>query len=274
MERMSCSEPVPCAREMIWRFAAAAWHAFLLVLMLLVLRGSANGQSVAVVRQDGSLALSRSSAAPRPIASITKLMTALVVRDRGLDPGQTVTIQAGETSRHLRRRQKATVGELMGLLLVTSDNGAAKALARTAYGSIKTAVAAMNARAEGLSMGATRYADPAGLLASNTSTAEEQARLIKYVIGDGALASWLRTPGVWYRAGRRMAWAANTNRLLRDDSLEVVAGKTGTTSKAGYCLAAVLRRDDGEEVAVVVLGARRPAARFNIAREAFLSIGG
>jgi D-alanyl-D-alanine endopeptidase (penicillin-binding protein 7) len=261
---------------MTWKkFGEATWYSFVLVFMLLLLRGTSSGQSLVAVHESGARAVDVQADKPRPIASVTKVMTAMLVVEAGLDPGRLVTIARGESTPRLRRGQKVSVGDLMALLLLSSDNGAAKALARTAAGSIQAFVGRMNARAQGLGMGATRYSDPAGLLASNVSTAAEQARLLRLAVEYDSVGALMRTAQAVVRVGTRAMTIRNTNRLLRDPGLEVVAGKTGTTRRAGYCLATMIKAPDGEEVTVVVLGARTATGRFSRAVDAFKqTIGG
>jgi D-alanyl-D-alanine endopeptidase (penicillin-binding protein 7) len=257
------------------KFLEAAWYSFALVFMLLLLAHTANGQSLVSVTESGARVVDVQADKPRPIASVTKVMTALLVVEAGLDPARLVTVARGEATPRLRRGQKVSVGDLLALLLLSSDNGAAKALARTAAGSVQAFVGRMNAKALGLGMGATRYSDPAGLLATNVSTAAEQARLLRLAVEYDTVARLMTTQAATVRVGRRDVAIRNTNRLLRDPGVEVVAGKTGTTRRAGYCLATILRTAGGENIAVVVLGARSAAGRFTRAVEAFKqTIGG
>jgi D-alanyl-D-alanine endopeptidase (penicillin-binding protein 7) len=245
------------------------------VLAVVLAAPAASAQSVVSVRENGTRSVDRAADDVRPIASVTKVRTALLVVEAGLDPAAVVTIGRSERGRRLRAGQRVPVSSLMTMMLLASDNGAARALARTAAGSVQAFVGRMNERAASLGLQATRYADPAGLLASNTSTAAEQARLLRLASHYDLIAGLMRTATAAVRVGKRTIPLRNTNHLLEDPALEVVAGKTGTTRKAGYCLATILKADDGEEVAVVVLGAKRPASRFELAVDAFnKTIGG
>ena len=212
------------------------------------------------------------SQSQRSIASITKMMTATVFLENNPDTSQPVTIvhsdvfQASTT--HLRLNDKVTADDLLHLLLIASDNAAARALARVSpYGS-EGFVRRMNEKAAELGLENTHYADPSGLLSENESTAYDMARLITHVSGDDRIASIMRTSEytVYTKNLRPHAIAFHsTNHLLGREGVDVRAGKTGFISKAGYCLATLLRLPQGaggQEVAVVVLGARSNAGRF------------
>jgi serine-type D-Ala-D-Ala endopeptidase (penicillin-binding protein 7) len=203
----------------------------------------------------------------RSIASITKVMTATVFLENNPDLTQPVTVvrsdvyQASTTK--LRLNDKVTTDDLLHLLLIASDNAAARALARVSpYGSIGF-IRRMNEKAAELGLESTRYADPSGLLSDNVSSAYDMARLITYASNDERIGSIMRTPEYTVHTARRDILFHSTNHLLGRADVDVRAGKTGFISKAGYCLATLLRLPQGgPEVAVVVLGARSNAGRF------------
>ena len=164
----------------------------------------------------------------------------------------------------LRLNDKVTTDDLLHLLLIASDNAAARALARVSpYGSIGF-IRRMNEKAAELGLESTHYADPSGLLSDNVSSAFDMARLITHASKDDRIGVDHADPAVH----RAFADAGDitfrsTNHLLGRDDVEVRAGKTGFISKAGYCLATLLRLPQGgQQVAVVVLGARSNAGRF------------
>ena len=212
------------------------------------------------------------SQSQRSIASITKMMTAAVFLENNPDASQVVTIvhsdvfQASTT--HLRLNDKVSVDDLLHLLLIASDNAAARALARTSPYGTDGFIRRMNEKAAELGLENTHYADPSGLLSDNESTAYDMARLITHVSGDDRIGSIMRTSEytVYTKNTRPHAITFHsTNHLLGRDGVDVRAGKTGFISKAGYCLATLLRLPQGsggQEVAVVVLGARSNAGRF------------
>jgi D-alanyl-D-alanine endopeptidase (penicillin-binding protein 7) len=203
----------------------------------------------------------------RSIASITKVMTATVFLEDNPDLTRQVTIARSDTYRasttYLRLNDKVTVDDLLHLLLIPSDNAAARALARVSpYGS-EGFIRRMNEKAAELGLESTHYADPSGLLADNVSSAFDMARLIAYASGDERIGTIMRTPDYTVRTARRNITFRNTNQLLGREGFDVMAAKTGFISKSGYCLATLLRLPlTGQQVAVVVLGARSNAGRF------------
>ncbi len=204
----------------------------------------------------------------RSIASITKVMTATVFFETNPDPDRVVTVTRPDVYRasttYLRAGDKLKVDDLLHLLLIASDNAAARVLARVSpYGS-DGFVDRMNERAIELGLTSTHYTDPSGLLSDNVSSAYDMARLITMASNDPRIATLMQTPTytVQTAARRRIAFHS-TNHLLGRDDVEVLAGKTGFISQAGYCLATLLRLpQSGQEVAVVVLGARSNNGRF------------
>ena len=219
----------------------------------------------------------QNSQEPRSIASITKVMTATVFLEDNPDLTQPVTIVRSDVFRasttHLRAKDKVTADDLLHLLLISSDNAAARALARISkYGSAGF-VDRMNAKAFELGLESTSYADTSGLLSTNVSSAFDMARLITLASNDERIGSIMRTPEYTVRtasARPRTITFRSTNHLLGRPGVDVRAGKTGFISKAGYCLATFLRLPQGgPQVAVVVLGARSNAGRFLETRNLF-----
>jgi len=203
----------------------------------------------------------------RSIASITKVMTATVFLENNPDLTQPVTVARSDvyqaSTTKLRMNDKLTADDLLHLLLIASDNAAARALARVSpYGSIGF-IRRMNEKAAELGLESTHYADPSGLLSDNVSSAYDMARLITHASNDERIGSIMRTPEYTVHAATRDILFHSTNHLLGRPDVEVRAGKTGFISKSGYCLATLLRLpQSGQDVAVVVLGARSNAARF------------
>jgi serine-type D-Ala-D-Ala endopeptidase (penicillin-binding protein 7) len=206
------------------------------------------------------------SQSQRSIASITKMMTAVVFMERDPDLTEPITVARSDvfqaSTTHLHANDHVTTGDLLHLLLIASDNAAARALARVSpYGS-EAFIERMNEKAAELGLESTHYADPSGLLSENVSSAYDLARLITHVSGDDRIASIMRTPEYTVYSGRRAITFRSTNHLLGRSGVDVRAGKTGFISKAGYCLATLLRLPSNQQVAVVVLGARSNAGRF------------
>jgi D-alanyl-D-alanine endopeptidase (penicillin-binding protein 7) len=215
------------------------------------------------------------SQSQRSIASITKVMTATVFLENDPDVTQPVAIVKSDvfqaSTTHLRLNDRVTVDDLLHLLLIASDNAAARALARVSpYGS-DGFIHRMNEKAAELGLQSTSYADPSGLLSDNVSSAFDMARLITHASADERIASVMRLQEFTiYTANHRVVTFHSTNHLLGRTDLDVRAAKTGFIGKAGYCLATLLRLpNDGRQVAVVVLGARSNAGRFMETRNLF-----
>jgi D-alanyl-D-alanine endopeptidase (penicillin-binding protein 7) len=210
----------------------------------------------------------------RSIASITKIMTAAVFLEDDPDLTRDVVVQRVDVLRasttYLRAGYKVTNNDLLHLLLIASDNAAARALARISpYGS-QGFIVRMNEKAAELGLTNTHYADPSGLLSENVSTAYDMARLITHVASDPRIAQIMQKQHHSVHAGRRTINIHSTNQLVMNGDVDVLGGKTGFIRKAGYCLATLLRLPQGgPQVAVVVLGARSNAGRFWETRHLF-----
>src|SRR5206468_2842448 len=211
----------------------------------------------------------------RSIASITKVMTATVFLENNPDLSQPVTVartdvfQASTT--HLHANDKVTTDDLLHLLLIASDNAAARALARVSPQGSDGFIRRMNEKAAELGLETTHYADPSGLLSDNVSSAYDMARLITHASQDERISSIMRLSEYTVNtASHRVVPFHSTNHLLGRSDVDVRAGKTGFISKAGYCLATMLRMPQSEQnVAVVVFGARSNAGRFMESRNLF-----
>lgn len=202
----------------------------------------------------------------RSIASITKVMTAVAFLENEIDLTRDVVVQAADVRNasvtYLRAGDRVSVGQLLHLLLIGSDNAAARVLARASvYGPVGF-IERMNQKAAELGLTSTHYTDPSGLHATNVSSAFDMARLIAFASGDERVASIMRMRDYRFSPASRPARVLNnTNKLVGSD-VDVRGGKTGFISKAGYCLATLLRLPEGDQVAVVVLGATSNPARF------------
>jgi len=210
----------------------------------------------------------------RSIASITKVMTAVVFMEDSPDLSEEVIIQPTDvraaSTTYLRSAYRVTKGDLLHLTLMASDNAAARALARVSSLGSEAFIARMNSKAAELGLESTSYSDPSGLLAANVSSAYDMARLISFVSGDERISSVMRKQTYTVTAGRRVINIHSTNQLVMNGDVDVQAGKTGFISKSGYCLATLLRLPQGgPPVAVVVLGAKSNAGRFWETRHLF-----
>jgi D-alanyl-D-alanine endopeptidase (penicillin-binding protein 7) len=224
--------------------------------------------------ENGQVLWEANSQDKRSIASITKVMTAAVVLEDDPDLTRLVVIDRSDTyaanHTYLRAADRVSVGDLLHLTLIASDNAAARALARTSPEGSAGFIARMNAKAAELGLDSTTYRDPSGLDASNMSSAFDMARLIAFAAADERIASIMRTPYYTVRTKRRVISIHSTNQLVMKGDVDVRGGKTGFISKAGYCLATLLRLPQtNQQVAVVVLGASSNAGRFMETRHLF-----
>ena len=217
----------------------------------------------------GEVLWEENSDVQRSIASITKVMTAVVFLETEHDLSQMVRVTRTDIRRasttYLRRNERLSVDDLLHLALIASDNGAARALARVSRWGADEFVDRMNKKAAALGLGSTVFTDPSGLDAGNLSSAYDLSRLIVYAAGNEQISRIMQMPDHRIKTNRRQVRVRNTNKLLRLE-INVLGGKTGFIRKAGYCLAVLLELPRGEMVAVVVLGARSDAARFLEAR--------
>ena len=213
---------------------------------------------------------------PRPIASITKVMTALVLLDDQRDLTRDVVLSGRDVRRasttHVRHRERVTLDDLLHLALVASDNAAARAIARASPGGTSGFVERMNRKAAELGLDSTRFVDPSGLDERNVSSPYDVARLVAAAMDEPSLARVMAKPSHRFRAGRRSVAVRNTNRLVREGRV-VVGGKTGFIREAGYCLAAVAESPGGTPLVIVVLGARSNAERFAEVRRLVAWVG-
>jgi D-alanyl-D-alanine endopeptidase (penicillin-binding protein 7) len=204
----------------------------------------------------------------RSIASITKVMTAVVFLESATDLEQQVQIVRSDTfaasTTYLRSNDRVRLIDLLHLLLLPSDNAAARALARLSPLGYDGFIARMNQKAKDLGLDHTSYADSSGLNSDNVSSAYDMARLISFAAEDDRIGPIMRTPEYMFRtAVGRIITVHSTNQILRAGDVEVRGGKTGFIAKAGYCLATLLRLPQGgPSLAVVVLGANSNTGRF------------
>ena len=215
--------------------------------------------------------------AVRSVASLTKLMTALTFIADEPDLTQVVAVTATDmraaSTTYIRSGDRISYRDLLHLALIASDNAAARVLARTSEGGTAGFVKRMNEMATSLGLTNSVYVDPSGLDAGNMSSAYDTSHLIAFASADPVLGPIIRTQEYTAQTKTRPIAIHSTNRLLGDSLLstgmDVVGGKTGFISKAGYCLATLLRMPQGPQVAVVVLGATNSTVRFWEARHLF-----
>lgn len=196
-----------------------------------------------VVDQDTHEVLFRKNEnAVLPIASLTKLMTGLVITEARLPMDEVLVITQDDVDTEKGSRSRLNVGtqlsrgELLHLALMSSENRAAHALGRTYPGGLQAFVNQMNIRALSLGMRDTRYVEPTGLSSRNQSSARDLATLVAAAYTDPTLRELSTSPGHEVEVGRRTLQYNNTNRLVKNPTWDIGLQKTGYISEAGQCL--------------------------------------
>jgi len=196
-----------------------------------------------VIDQDThEVLISKNDNAVLPIASITKLMTGLIISEAKLPMEESITItqddvdtEKGSSSR-LRVGATLTRGELLHLALMASENRAAHALGRTYPGGMSVFVSLMNTKANQLGMRDTRYVEPTGLSSQNQSSAKDLATLVGIAYHDLTLRQLSTSPSHSVEVGNRTLQYNTTNRLVKNPNWDIGLQKTGYISEAGQCL--------------------------------------
>ena len=217
-------------------------------------------RSAAAIVQDaetGEILYGKNASAVTPIASITKLMTAMVVLDADLDLNQVITISGEDMDAlrgtHSRLKPGASLSrdELLRLALMSSENRAAAALARTYPGGIETFTRAMNHKAQMLGMNVAHFDDATGLSSANVASAEDLVKMVRAAHRYELIRNYTTMSGhEVHVAGRPLSYH-NTNRLVANDSWNIGLSKTGFTNDAGRCL--VLQAKLAERQVIIVL---------------------
>lgn len=177
-----------------------------------------------------------------PIASLTKLMTGVVISEARLNMNELISITQDDVDTEKGSRSRLSVGteltrgELLHLALMSSENRAAHALGRTYPGGMPRFVALMNARATMLGMKDTKYVEPTGLSSHNQSSAQDLATLVAAASTDPVLREYSTSQGYQVAVGSRTLNFNNTNRLTKNPDWDIGLQKTGYISEAGQCL--------------------------------------
>lgn len=193
-----------------------------------------------------------------PIASITKLMTAMVVLDSMSPLEEQVSVDVADldtlkgTRSRLRIGMTFTRSEMLKLALMASENRAASALARNYPGGMVAAVAAMNAKAQALGMTSTKFFDPTGLNSDNVSTAQDLVKMVAAARNYSLIHQYTTTGthSVDGWGGRELRFN-NTNPLVRNASWDIGVSKTGFINEAGRCL--VMEATINQRPVIIVL---------------------
>ncbi len=200
--------------------------------------------SVALVMDQDTheVLLSKNDHAVLPIASLTKLMTGLIISQSGLSMDEPITITDEDIDTEKGSRSRLKVGttlsrrEMLHLALMSSENRAANALGRTYPGGLPVFVQQMNIKARLLGMTDTRYVEPTGLSSKNQSSARDLAVLVNVSHSDPVLREFSTSPGYEVAVGNRTLQYNNTNLLVKNPSWDIGLQKTGYISEAGRCL--------------------------------------
>jgi serine-type D-Ala-D-Ala endopeptidase (penicillin-binding protein 7) len=196
-----------------------------------------------VIDQDTQEVLfSKNDKAVLPIASLTKLMTGVVISDAKLDLNEQITITEADVDTEKGSRSRLKVGttlsrgELMHLAMMSSENRAAHALGRTYPGGLSAFVAVMNAKARQLGMNDSTFVEPTGLSSKNQSSARDLAQLVSAASQVPTLREYSTSQGAQVPVGARVVNYVNTNRLTANPNWDIALQKTGYISEAGQCL--------------------------------------
>lgn len=222
--------------------------------------------AIVVDRATGVTLYEKSSTESAPIASVTKLMTAMVVLDQKLNPNEVLTVTDDDvdtvkhSSSRLRVGAKMTREEMLRVALMSSENRAAHALARTSPGGVSGFVAAMNRKALEYGMSGTHYVDPTGLSPDNVSTATDLSKLARRVVAYPLITDYTTTASKAVVVGSRLQSFRNTNPAVGKKGWEFWLSKTGYINEAGRCLVAGITAA-GRDVVVVLMGSRTAGAR-------------
>jgi D-alanyl-D-alanine endopeptidase (penicillin-binding protein 7) len=212
----------------------------------------------------GEVLYEKNSSRSVPIASLTKLMTAMVFLEQKPDLSREVEVTqaelAGAGHTQLRRGEHVPLGELLHMSLMSSDNCATRVIAIESGLSPADFVARMNSKAVELGLTGTRFVEFTGLDEHNVATASDVARMLHAAANEPLIAEITTTRSYQFRTERRRHAINNTDRLLYG-RYEILGGKTGFIIEAGYCFATWVRTE-GRDLIAVVLGAPTNATRF------------
>jgi len=204
-----------------------------------------------------------------PVASLTKLMTALVFFQTQPRFDHVVEITADDVYRasrsHIRPREEITVRDLLHAALMSSDNVATRALVRASGLPQDEFVRRMNALADSMNLTGTHFVEPTGLNEQNVASAQAIASMLRTAASNPVVSSIMQKQTYSFASNRKLHRLVNTNRLLKS-KWRITGGKTGFINEAGYCFATMVETPSGTEVTAVLLGAPSNRLRFAEAR--------
>ena len=203
------------------------------------------------------LLLTRRADTAQPIASITKLMTAMTILDGQLDMDEEIVIENADRDRLRNSASRLPIGvkltrrEVLQLALMSSDNRAASALGRTWPTGIEAFVEAMNRKAQTLGLENTHFVEPTGLSEDNVSSALDLERIVDAAYGYPEIRNLTTSRGLVVRNKRQQIQFGNTNALIGNPRWDIGLSKTGYINASGYCL--VMQMNINDEPIIVVL---------------------
>jgi serine-type D-Ala-D-Ala endopeptidase (penicillin-binding protein 7) len=225
--------------------------------------------SVALVfdESNSQVLLDKNSEVALPIASITKLMTALVVVEAKQDMTEILEItdedidREKNSSSRLRPGVRMSRADMLHIALMSSENRAASALGRNYPGGLAAAVAAMNAKAKALGMNDTHYVEPTGLSSQNVASARDLAKLVAVAHQEPLLCQFSTDSRYVVAAGGRELQYANSNHLVSNPTWDILLQKTGYINEAGHCM--VMRAMiEGRAIIMVFLDSKGKDSRI------------
>lgn len=226
-----------------------------------------NARHMLVIDDTGRVLMSKDADAVVPIASLTKLMTAMVVLDANQDMTEQIRIDDADVDRLKHSKSRVKVGATMSreaaleLALISSENRAASALARHFPGGMPAFELAVSAKIRALGLRHTALADPTGLSPTNTSTASEVARIAAAASRYPAIARISSDKSSEVAVDGRPRELRNTNHLVGAKGWDIKLSKTGYTEEAGRCLA-MRMKSGGRTITVVLLDTDGSAQRL------------
>lgn len=223
-------------------------------------------------QRTGQIIAGHRTSSTMPIASITKLMTAMVTLDAQQSLDEILTIEDDDVDRLKGSSSRLPVGtrlsrrDMLHLALMSSENRAASALARYYPGGRKAFVSAMNVKARLIGLTSTRFVDSTGLNPANTSSPSDLVKMVRAGAGYDVIRNFSTDSGRYMRIGSRLMHYRNTNSLVREGEWTVELSKTGYIREAGHCVV-MQTRIRGEPVIIVLMDAGSSGTRTLEARK-------
>ncbi|MDO4223018.1 MAG: serine hydrolase [Acinetobacter sp.] len=224
----------------------------------------------------GEVLYSKNTYQALPIASVTKVMTAMVVLDAGLDMNEQIILEKSDfsgangknSSSTLRVGDTMTRAEALLFALMKSENPAAVALSRTYPGGKEEFVAAMNQKAINLDMTSSRFYEASGLDVRNIANAQDLAKMVKAAVRYDIISKFSTTANYHFSLGQRQLASINTNRLVRDGAWLIQLSKTGYIRESGRCVVMQMKVNARPTI-MVLLGSGEGQARTNDATKLY-----